>query len=100
MNTREAQQPDTEVQIADSASRFGQDLPPARANTADFHPGDRVLYVPNHAHGDKTHPDCERGVVSSTNQTYVFVVYQGRFQGQATRPTDLVKLTSAIGTAA
>lgn len=26
---------------------------------------DKVLYIPNHAFGDSSHPDCERGVVTS-----------------------------------
>jgi len=29
--------------------------------------GDRVLYVPNHAEGDRSHPDCEWGTISSFN---------------------------------
>jgi hypothetical protein len=33
----------------------------------DFHEGETVLYVPRHAQGDITHPDCEHGVVSSQN---------------------------------
>jgi hypothetical protein len=28
-----------------------------------FNPGDRIIYVPMHAHGDITHKDVERGVV-------------------------------------
>jgi hypothetical protein len=60
-------------------------------STADFTPGDTVLYVPNHAHGDKTHPDCELGVVTSTNDVNVFVRYNGRTQSQATSPDDLIR---------
>ena len=33
-----------------------------------FAPGERVLYVPNHAHGNRAHPDCERGTVSSVSK--------------------------------
>lgn len=62
---------------------------------SDFQPGDRVLYVPNHAHGDKQHPDCERGVVSSTNEVNVFVRYGGRPNSQATFPGDLVKASQS-----
>lgn len=29
--------------------------------------GDRVLYVPNHAEGDRSHKDCEWGTISSLN---------------------------------
>jgi hypothetical protein len=32
---------------------------------AMFYKGDHVLYVPTHARGNTTHPDCQRGVVSS-----------------------------------
>lgn len=32
-----------------------------------MNPGDRVIYIPSHAHGDRNHPDCERGTVSSLN---------------------------------
>ena len=64
--------------------------------TDDFKPGDRVRYVPGHAHGDRSHADCENGIVSSTNDKYVFVryYYKGgglRECGQATDPSDLVK---------
>ena len=41
----------------------------------DFKPNMRVLYVPMHAYGDKGHPDCERGTVSSTNDENVFVKF-------------------------
>ena len=36
-------------------------------------PGMRVVYIPLHAHGDRSHEDCEYGTVSSKNQRYVFV---------------------------
>jgi hypothetical protein len=59
----------------------------------DFHEGETVLYVPRHAQGDITHPDCEHGVVSSQNGESVFVRYyrNGMLQpgSQATYPTDL-----------
>ena len=41
----------------------------------DFHKGMRVMYLPNHANGDKNHKDRQYGVVSSKNDTYVFVKY-------------------------
>lgn len=41
----------------------------------DYKHGDKVRYVPNHAFGDPHHPDCQNGVVSSTNEHYVFVKY-------------------------
>ncbi len=37
------------------------------ATVRSFKPLDRVIYVPMHAHGDRGHPDCERGCVSSVN---------------------------------
>ena len=41
--------------------------------TEDFKPKDTVTYVPSHAYGDVNHGDCERGIVSSCNDHYVFV---------------------------
>jgi hypothetical protein len=38
-----------------------------------FEPGMRVRYVPGHAHGNSTHPDCEDGRVSSQNGHSVFI---------------------------
>ena len=38
--------------------------------------GDKVRYVPNHAHGDIRHKDCEIGVVTSLNDKYIFVKYE------------------------
>ncbi len=58
----------------------------------DFSPGDRVLYVPHHANGDTTHADCERGVVTSTNEVNVFVRYGAGIHSQATSPEDLQKV--------
>lgn len=59
---------------------------------ADFKPGQHVRYVPNHAHGDRNHPDCEDGVVTSVNDHYVFVRYGAMASSQATDPGDLVSL--------
>jgi hypothetical protein len=62
---------------------------------ADFQVGDKVLYVPNHAHGDPNHKDCERGIVSSQNGVYVFVRYllngNVKFTAQATSPENLIR---------
>jgi len=62
------------------------------ARTGLFTAGDRVLYVPDHAHGDVTHTDCEPGIVSSVNDWWVFVAYgeRGRGQVQATHPRQLL----------
>lgn len=43
--------------------------------TADFHRGDQVIYLPDHAQGNHNHPDCLRGFVTSTNARFVFVRY-------------------------
>jgi len=40
-----------------------------------FKKGVRVVYIPIHAHDDFYHPDCERGVVSSINEQFVFVKF-------------------------
>lgn len=44
-----------------------------------FHPGDRVIYVPLHAHGDPHHSDCEHGTVSSLGRVgNVFVKFDAQ----------------------
>lgn len=65
----------------------------------DFHHGDRVAYIPGHAHGDITHPDVERGMVSSNNGINVFVRFDKQVSrlgwdgttSQSCSPDDLVK---------
>jgi hypothetical protein len=57
----------------------------------DFKAGDHVRYVPYHAHGDLTHPDCEDGVVTSTNDAYVFVRFGTKTQSQACKRDQLVR---------
>lgn len=71
-----------------------------------FKKGDRVRYIPHHANGDEEHPDCENGVVSSTNDHVVFVKYDiydikgyhimitgdEPYTAKATDPADLIKL--------
>jgi hypothetical protein len=57
--------------------------------TREFKPGDRVAYIPNHAHGDPSHPDVERGIVTSTNPYFVFVRYGRETQAKATSPHNL-----------
>lgn len=39
----------------------------------DFKPGDEVIYIPGHAHGDRAHSDSRWGRVSSVNNHCVFV---------------------------
>ena len=41
-------------------------------NANDFKPGDMIRYIPRHAHGEKEHPDCEDGIVTSVGSSYVF----------------------------
>lgn len=60
----------------------------------------RVRYVPSHAHGDKNHPDCEDGLVSSIGGTNVFVKFHKSVNrygfenatAQACSPEDLIIL--------
>ena len=68
---------------------------PVDAQASDFKSGDLVRYIPNHAHGDARHKDCENGIVSSTNAANVFVRYYdkgGRLKEtpQATYPWNLI----------
>ena len=67
----------------------------------DFIKGDLVTYIPTHADGNKDHPDCENGVVSSVGNIFVFVKFDNAFMkmvtgnepytAQATRPEDLIR---------
>jgi hypothetical protein len=61
-------------------------------NGAELKPGDWVVYVPGHAHGDVTHFDCERGTVTSIGETsgIVFVRYGAQPNPKATSAGDLV----------
>lgn len=68
-------------------------------NAADFKPSDWVVYVPSHAHGDKDHPDCERGTVTSVGETsgLVFVRYGNQPNSKATSPEDLITAAEYFG---
>lgn len=67
-----------------------------------FKKGMRVRYIPNHAGGDITHTSCREGVVSSKNDTWVFVKYDNAecrmvtgdepYTAQATDPDNLAIL--------
>ena len=67
--------------------------------TNEFKKGQRVVYTPHHARGDVNHPDCEKGVVSSANEKFVFVKYDNAmcimvtgdepYTAQATLPENL-----------
>jgi len=68
----------------------------------EFKKGWRVRYVPLHADGNLNHPDCQDGVVSSTNDKFVFVKYDNLmgimitgdepYTAQATDPDYLIIL--------
>lgn len=63
--------------------------------TKEFKKRDRVLYVPLHAHGNREHRDCERGVVvrrATTEENAYFVLYDGGRQSKLTYGRDLVLL--------
>ena len=52
--------------------------------------GDRVVYVPGHAKGDRSHPDCQRGTVAGISSAAVFVRFgQEGTTAQACSPSDL-----------
>lgn len=67
-----------------------------------FPKGTHVRYIPGIAEGDPEHPSCQDGVVSSTNDKYVFVKYHTKlirfktgdepYTAQATKPEDLIIL--------
>lgn len=72
-------------------------------NAEQFRHGDRVRYVPSHAHGDPNHPDCETGAVAWVNAETrtVFVKYDTKrrvmkgdegITAQGTDAEDLIKL--------
>ena len=51
--------------------------------------GSKVTYIPLHANGNASHPDCDGGTIASWNDKFVFVNY-GTGTNEATRPEDLV----------
>jgi hypothetical protein len=51
--------------------------------------GTPVTYIPDHAEGDASHPDSERGFISSFNERWIFVRFYGP-NGQACDPKNLV----------
>ena len=51
--------------------------------------GAKVTYIPNHAEGNASHPDCEGGTISSWNDSFIFVNY-GRGTNAATKAENLV----------
>lgn len=61
--------------------------------TDKFKPGDRVIYFDVHA------PINESGTVSSTNDKYVFVVFDGEKQSKACHPDTLKPVIAGRGVA-
>jgi hypothetical protein len=73
-----------------SSSRPAINFGPQPCTLADFRRGDRVRYIPNHAHGDSHHPDCQTGTVTSVSVMYVFVRFKGE-TSEACDAEDLIK---------
>ena len=71
---------------------------PAQPALEGFAEHMRVVYVPHHANGGRSHKDCEHGRVSSVNDKYVFVRFDEQVRvlgwdqatGKACDPADLV----------
>ena len=60
-----------------------------------FKPGQQVIYIPNHVAGEREHPDCEQGIVSTveTNEDgtqKVWVRYSTGTTGALTPTKNLV----------
>lgn len=61
--------------------------------------GKWVYYIPKHLRksniwnvckrGSKDHGNCEHGIISSFNERYIHVLYQGKNNSQATSREDL-----------
>lgn len=68
----------------------------------DCKKGQRVMYVPEHAHSDPEHFDCECGVISSIGSRSVYVKYDKADRiivtgeepctAESTDPDDLVEI--------
>jgi hypothetical protein len=58
-----------------------------------FEPGNAVIYVPYHAGGNRYHPDCERGVITSINAETgtIFVRFGSMFNSQGCKADQLIK---------
>jgi hypothetical protein len=74
--------------------------------TSEFKPFQRVIYIPNHAHGDKNHKDVERGIISALKPLYdgVFVRFDADLRrapwndvtGKSCKPEQLEPDTSPL----
>jgi hypothetical protein len=57
-----------------------------------FEKGDKVLYVPYHAGGETSHPDVEKGVVTSIGRFFIFVKFEGEYLSKACKANQLYKV--------
>lgn len=57
-----------------------------------FNIDDRVRYVPYHAYGDSSHPDCENGIVKTVTESFVFVRFGNHETAEGCRRDQLVKV--------
>lgn len=88
----------------DAFGRFLVNAPPRQSelSMSTFAAGDRVVYIPKHANGDRNHKDCEAGKVSlvrkPADEVIVFVKFdraialygEEHVVGQSCYPADLV----------
>jgi len=58
-------------------------------NMKTYTKGTPVLYIPNHAKGNRDHVDVERGYVTSTNASYIFACFDSSGRGQACSPHNI-----------
>ena len=56
-----------------------------------------VLYMPRHAQGKRTHPDCQRGIITGKTATHVLVRSGTDRQSNATNPAFLLLDEPAAG---
>lgn len=62
-------------------------------NAGEFKTGDHMRYIPGHAHGDRHHPDCEDGVVTSVSEHIVFARFRPHaINSEACDPESLIKI--------
>ncbi len=56
-----------------------------------------VLYIPRHAQGKRTHPDCQRGMVTGKTATHALVRYGTDRYSNPTLPVFLVPDAAGAG---
>lgn len=57
--------------------------------------GNRVRYIPSHANGDASSPDCEDGIVRTIRGEIAFVVYDNAVRGIMETLEDAERWTAA-----